>query len=107
MKQSKWLCMLLVLLVMTAITFSAKASDYSFLDSYSLEEMEALQKELEQRITVAKAQAEASDTSNYGMWELQYFVDEFKLPTDEGYIINKYYIQIIICLTNYRSYTAV
>jgi len=83
---------LLLTVVLLFSGLSAFADDYSFLDSMTLDEMTALQKELESRISAAKAKAGASDPTNTGMWEIRYYVDEFDNPTTEGYITNTKWI---------------
>ena len=75
-----------------AFVLTAAASDYSFLDGMTLEEMIALQSELETRISDAKNAAGASDPTNTGIWEVRYYVDEFNNPTTEGYITTKDYV---------------
>ena len=88
----KFVSILLVVLV-CSIAFSSIAADYSFLDGMSLEELIALQSELESRITVAKNAAGASDPTNTGIWKIKYYVDEFNNPTTEGYITTKEYVK--------------
>ena len=88
----KFVALLLVAVLSCAFVFTAAASDYSFLDGMTLEEMIALQSELETRISDAKNAAGASDPTNTGIWEVRYYVDEFNNPTTEGYITTKDYV---------------
>lgn len=71
---------------------TALAADYSFLDDMTLDEMLALQTELEGRITAAKRNAADSDPNNLGIWTVRYYVDEFQNPTTEGYITTSKYV---------------
>lgn len=66
----------------------AETADYSFLDEMEIAELEALQNEVNKRINAAKKDSASANPSDLGMWTLKYFVDEFKMPTDEGYITN-------------------
>ena len=84
----KFVALLLVAVLSCAFVLTAAASDYSFLDGMTLEEMIALQSELETRISDAKNAAGASDPTNTGIWEVRYYVDEFNNPTTEGYILD-------------------
>lgn len=88
----KFVALLLVAVLSCAFVLTAAASDYSFLDGMTLEEMIALQSELETRISDAKNAAGASDPTNTGIWEVRYYVDEFNNPTTEGYITTKDYV---------------
>lgn len=83
---------IVLILSLLCVSFSAMAQDYTYLDGMSLEEMLALQKELEGRISTAKAAAGASDPTNTGIWELRYYVDEFNNPTTSGYMTTKDYV---------------
>lgn len=89
----RMIAFLMVLVSLLATTSFAEVTDYSFLDGLSLTELEALQTEIDKRIVNARNSNAFADPSNLGMWELQYYVDEFKLPTDDGYIINSQYIE--------------
>ena len=71
----KFVALLLVAVLSCAFVLTAAASDYSFLDGMTLEEMIALQSELETRISDAKNAAGASDPTNTGIWEVRYYVD--------------------------------
>lgn len=71
---------------------TALAADYSYLDGMTLEEMLALQTELEGRISAAKNAAADSDPTNLGVWTVRYYVDEFQNPTTEGYITTSNYV---------------
>lgn len=88
----KFVALLLVAVLSCAFVLTAAAADYSFLDGMTLEEMIALQSELETRISDAKNAAGASDPTNTGIWEVRYYVDEFNNPTTEGYITTKDYV---------------
>ena len=88
----KFVALLLVAVLSCAFALTAAATDYSFLDDMTLEEMMALQSELETRISSAKNAAGASDPTNTGIWELRYYFDEFHNPTTEGYITTKDYV---------------
>ena len=88
----KFVALLLVAVLSCAFVLTAAASAYSFLDGMTLEEMIALQSELETRISDAKNAAGASDPTNTGIWEVRYYVDEFNNPTTEGYITTKDYV---------------
>ena len=84
-----------VALIMTLL-FSLSAwavADYSYLDGMSLEEMTALQNELTKRISSAKSAAGAADPTDTGVWMVKYYVDEFNMPTSEGYITTKNYVE--------------
>ena len=83
----KALSVIITFLTVLLITIPALAVDYSFLDDMTLEELTALKNELENRIKVAKTAG--ATTGDNGVWELRYYVDEFKNPTSEGYIRNK------------------
>lgn len=81
---------LMVVILSICIALSAFAEDtYSFLDNMNLSELQALLQEVETRISAAKTADAENDPDNMGMWEVAYYVDEFKLPTDEKYIRNK------------------
>lgn len=83
-----------ILLVLCALmTFPAVAEEYAYLDGMTLEQLTALQEEVESRISAAKAAAGANDPTNTGIWVVRYYVDEFNLPTDEGYITTKNYVE--------------
>lgn len=84
----KRLVALVLGILMLACCVSACAEDYSFLDGMTLDQLTALQEELESRIAAAKADASASDPTDMGMWEIQYYVDEFDNPTTDGFITN-------------------
>ena len=73
-------------ILMLTCCMSACAEDYSFLDGMTLDQLTALQAELETRIAVAKAEAGASDPTDTGMWRIKYYVDEFNNPTSQAYI---------------------
>lgn len=78
--------MLCLLLSFTCISL-AESADYSYLDNMTLDELTALKAEIEKRIN---AQTKSSvPSSDYGMWEIKNYVDEFKNPTDQQYIRNK------------------
>lgn len=79
--------LVLGILVLTCCV-SAYAEGYSFLDGMTLEQLMALQEELETRISAAKTEAGASDAADLGMWVISHYVDEFKNPTDQAYIQN-------------------
>ena len=88
---------LIAFVLMIAALFALCAAacaeeDYSFLDGMSVEQLEALKKEIDKRIASAKSGAADADPENLGMWVLRWYVDEFKLPTDKGYITNSLYI---------------
>ena len=89
----KKLVSVLLAILVCSLSFSAIAADYSFLEGMSLEELIALESELESRITAAKNAAGASDPTNTGIWQIKYYVDEFKNPTTEGYITTKEYVE--------------
>ena len=76
--------------VTSALAFpgAALASvDYSFLDDLSLDELTALQEEIDLRVEAGQADANANDVEDFGIWNIRYFVDEFDRPTDDGYVI--------------------
>lgn len=68
-------------------------NDYSYLDGMTLEQLNALKTEVESRISQAKAVVEQNDTDDLGVWELRYYVDEFNLPTSDGYLTNSLYVK--------------
>ncbi len=75
-------------LLVSFICFSvAESTDYSFLDEMSVDELTALKIEIEKRISAQKKSAISS--SEYGMWEIRNYVDEFRNPTDQQYVRNK------------------
>lgn len=78
---------LVVVLLLTNVVAIAE-TDYGFLDEMTLEEMVSLQKDIENRIIEAKKEKGAADLTDTGMWEIAYYVDEFRMPTDEAYIRN-------------------
>lgn len=85
----KYLCVLLILcmFIPTCFAENAKVSDAT-LDSMTLEELNDLKTRVEKRITAKKASA--ADSADFtGIWQLKYFVDEFKQPTDQAYISNQ------------------
>ena len=59
------------------------------LDTETLEDLRNL---IDAEITRRKKD-EAKRSDDFGMWEIAYYVDSFKTPTDEAYIRNKKYIQ--------------
>ena len=70
------------------------AGDFSFLHDMSLKEMLALREALDARIaeiTETAKTAEAVNPSDTGIWEIRYYVDVFRNPTDKDYITNKEY----------------
>ena len=88
----KMIILMLTLALTLGFTVGALA-DYEYLDGMTLEEMLALQSELEGRISEAKAAAGAADPTNLGVWQIRYYVDEFNNPTTEGYITTKLYVE--------------
>lgn len=74
---------------MLLCSFATAFADYSYLEEMTLEELLALQAELEKRIEAEKAALGANDPTNTGIWEVRYYVDEFQNPTDKGYISTK------------------
>lgn len=90
MDMKKIIALLMALTLLFGTT--ALAADYSYLDGMTLEEMLALQTELEGRISAAKNAAADSDPTNLGIWTVRYYVDEFQNPTTEGYITTSNYV---------------
>ena len=88
----KMIILILTLALTLGFTVGALA-DYEYLDGMTLEEMLALQSELEGRISEAKAAAGAADPTDLGVWQIRYYVDEFNNPTTEGYITTKLYVE--------------
>ncbi len=89
----KKIVVLLFVVVLLIPTFASSeptptAAPYAFLDGMSLQELQALQDEVASRISIAKANEEASNQDNLGMWELSYYIDEFGEPTDQAFIKN-------------------
>lgn len=83
--------MLFILIaLMLSMPFQIEASDdYSFLDGMTLEELTKLNEEIEARITdleKAEKPTSTSDSADMGIWQIKYYVDEFQMPTDKGYI---------------------
>lgn len=92
-KVLSYILALTLLITLPAIANSAIAeTDYSFLNEMSIDELEALSDEIDTRISKAKATMGSSDPSNMGAWQVKYYVDEFNMPTSQGYITTKDYI---------------
>ena len=87
--EKKGFCVLSVLVIVISLLSSAFAeADYSFLDNLNLAELEALQLEVNSRIAALQSQTEKASADDLGIWELRYYVDEFDIPTNDGYICN-------------------
>lgn len=88
------LLILALLIMLSSLTLATadNAADYSFLDGMTLDELTALKTEVESRISKEKANAAASNTDDLGIWQVRYYVDEFQLPTTEGYITTTQYV---------------
>ena len=89
----KKIIILLLTLTLTLGLTAGALADYEYLDDMTLEEMLALQSELEGRISASKAAEGAADPTNLGVWQIRYYVDEFNNPTTEGYITTKLYVE--------------
>lgn len=92
MKKLLGLMLTLMLLVSLSVATAENANLTALLDGMTLEELEALKLDIEGRISAKKAEAGANDPNNTGMWELRYYVDEFRMPTDTAYIVNTNWI---------------
>lgn len=89
-KTIKLLLVVSIALILSLATAAiAETADYSFLDDMNLNELEALQTELSKRIKDARAANAAENPSDFGIWEIKYFVDEFNMPTSDGYVGNR------------------
>lgn len=88
----KWIISVILLICALLVTACAEGADYSYLEGMDLEQLEALQTEVEKRISSLKTQQQTLDPNDMGMWGVYYYVDEFRLPTDEAYISNKDWI---------------
>lgn len=82
----------ILLICALLVTACAEGADYSYLEGMDLAQLEALQTEVEKRISSLKAQQQTLDPNDMGMWVVSYYVDEFQLPTDEAYIRNAEWI---------------
>ena len=89
----KLFAVLLVIVVFGCMSAFAEADIGGQLGGMSLEELEALKVEIENRISTLRDENAANDPDNMGMWELRYYVDEFQLPTDDAYIVNTQLIE--------------
>lgn len=88
----KRITVIILLVCALVVTAFAEGTDYSYLDGMDMQQLEALQDEVEKRISALKAQQQTIDPNDMGMWGVYYYVDEFQLPTDEAYIRNKDWI---------------
>lgn len=86
MKRFLMVVLVCVFVCMSAVSLASDI-DYSFLDGMTLEQLEALKKEVASRITDAKTEKVSADPEELGMWSFWHYDDEFGLPTNENYII--------------------
>lgn len=80
----KILCIMLIFVSCFTVAFAEE--DYSFLDEMTLEQLQALSNEVNIRISKGKAAVAIANPEELGAWHIDYYVDEFNIPTDEKYI---------------------
>lgn len=86
-KKTVVLILIFCLLLSLICSSAAENADYSFLDDMNIDELKTLKAEIEKRI---KAQTNAAvSSSDYGMWEIKNYVDEFENQINHQYIRNK------------------
>lgn len=80
----KFLCIMLIFA--SCFTAAFAEEDYPFLDGMTLEQLQSLSDEIDVRISKEKAAVAAANPEKLGAWKMDYYVDEFNIPTDKNYI---------------------
>lgn len=104
----KILCLLLVILSMCGL-FAHADTDYSFMDGMTVAELEAVIAEAQKRIDAANKAHANANPDDLGIWTIAYYVDEFGLPTDIGYLTETDWTQGTFsnsAVTNRKLYTS-
>ncbi len=95
--KKRWIGLLAVCLTAVMALTTYAGFDYSQLDAMTQQELQDLQNEITKRLEdydeegTEDETVEENEVKADSNWEIEYFIDEFKQPTDKGYITNKGY----------------
>ena len=90
--KKKIVSILLAVYFVTMPIISSAEFDYSVLDEMTKEELKELRDEITTRLDADdETEMETSTDDSESAWEIDYFVDEFDLPTEDGFLKTNIY----------------